>query len=255
MGRPQDGVVSDDLLAIGAFARLSRLSVKQLRNYADLGLLEPARVDPDTGYRYYRRDQVRDAMAIHLLRGLDVPLATIAATLAGDRTALAAEQARLEARIAAQRRHWEMLDRLLAGPDEPPVGLAREPVHRLRVTRTICGPDDIGAAVGRCVAELPDLVPPLVGIFPVDVAPEMEIAVGYAVPEGPLVLPAGVAAVVTHTGPYEHLPLTYHALFAWIHERGLRPRGTVRETYLTDPTTTEPAGLVTRVAVPLEDET
>jgi DNA-binding transcriptional MerR regulator len=247
--------VSDDLLAIGAFARLSRLSVKQLRNYADLGLLEPARVDPDTGYRYYRRDQVRAAMAIHLLRGLDVPLATIAATLGGDRTALAAERSRLEARIAAQRRHWEMLDRLLAGQRGPEVGLAREPVHRLRVTRTICGPDDIGAAIGRCVADLPGFVPPLVGIFPVDLAPEMEVVVGYADPDGPLVVPAGVVAVATHAGPYEHLPLTYHALLAWVHERGLRPRGTVRETYLTDPTTTEPARLATRVAVPLEDET
>lgn len=194
-------------------------------------------------------------MSIHLLRGLDVPLATIAATLDGDRTALAAEQARLEARIAAQRRHWEMLDRLLTGAPAPDVGLAREPAQRLRVARTVCGPDDIGTAVARCLADLPGFVPPLQAIFPVDLAAEMEVAVGYPDPDGSLMWPAGVAAVAVHIGPYEHLRLTYHALFAWIHERGLRPRGTVRETYLTDPTTTEPARLATRVAVPLEDET
>ncbi|GLZ14625.1 hypothetical protein Acsp04_48600 [Actinomadura sp. NBRC 104425] len=37
-----------------AVRRLYRLGVKQLRHYGILGLLVPARVDPDTGYRYYR---------------------------------------------------------------------------------------------------------------------------------------------------------------------------------------------------------
>ena len=39
------------LLSIGEFARLSRLSAKALRRYDQLGLLKPARVDPDSGYR------------------------------------------------------------------------------------------------------------------------------------------------------------------------------------------------------------
>ena len=37
------------LLTIGRFARLTRLSVKQLRRYDELGLLAPAFVDADTG--------------------------------------------------------------------------------------------------------------------------------------------------------------------------------------------------------------
>jgi DNA-binding transcriptional MerR regulator len=39
------------LLSIGEFARLSRLSAKALRRYDQLGLLKPAWVDPDSGYR------------------------------------------------------------------------------------------------------------------------------------------------------------------------------------------------------------
>lgn len=46
------------LLPIGAFARRSRLSLKALRLYDELGLLPPARVDPETGYRSYVADQV-----------------------------------------------------------------------------------------------------------------------------------------------------------------------------------------------------
>ena len=41
--------MSNDLLPIGRFARLCRLSVKQLRHYDDLGLLAPAWVDPSSG--------------------------------------------------------------------------------------------------------------------------------------------------------------------------------------------------------------
>jgi DNA-binding transcriptional MerR regulator len=72
-----------DLLAIGQFARLCRLSVKQLRHYDELGLLPPAQVDPNTGYRYYRADQARAAVSIALLRSLEVPLAAIGQVLAG----------------------------------------------------------------------------------------------------------------------------------------------------------------------------
>ena len=42
-----------DLLSIGAFAQRTRLSHKALRLYAELGLLPPARIDPETGYRFY----------------------------------------------------------------------------------------------------------------------------------------------------------------------------------------------------------
>lgn|SRR5512132_2731719 len=66
-----------ELLATGQFARLCRLSMKQLRHYDELGLLRLAQVDPNTGYRYYRADQARAAVSIALLRSLDVPLAQL----------------------------------------------------------------------------------------------------------------------------------------------------------------------------------
>ncbi|MFI0406434.1 GyrI-like domain-containing protein [Actinomadura sp. 3N508] len=75
--------MSDDLLPIGRFARLCRLSVKQLRHYDDLGLLAPAWTDPSSGYRYYRPGQARDALLIGLLRAMDVPLPDVARVLSG----------------------------------------------------------------------------------------------------------------------------------------------------------------------------
>lgn len=64
-------------ISIGEFSKSTRLSQKALRLYDELGLLPPAFVDPDNGYRYYHVDQFERARQISLLRQLDVPLATI----------------------------------------------------------------------------------------------------------------------------------------------------------------------------------
>lgn len=58
----------EDLIPIGQFAAASRLSLKALRLYDENGLLRPAQVDPATGYRSYRLDQLRSATLISLLR-------------------------------------------------------------------------------------------------------------------------------------------------------------------------------------------
>ena len=69
-------------LTIGEFATLSHLSVRTLRRYHEAGLLEPAAVDPFTGYRYYSAEQIPPAQVIRRLRDLDVPLAEVKAILA-----------------------------------------------------------------------------------------------------------------------------------------------------------------------------
>ncbi|MGW7542039.1 MerR family transcriptional regulator [Streptomyces sp. NPDC054770] len=64
-------------LTIGAFARACRLSPKALRLYDELDLLKPARVDPETGYRYYAEAQLERARLVAWLRRLGMPLARI----------------------------------------------------------------------------------------------------------------------------------------------------------------------------------
>ena len=64
-------------MSIGEFARRSRLSPKALRLYDELGLLPPARVDDDSGYRYYAASQLDRARLIAALRQLQISLAEI----------------------------------------------------------------------------------------------------------------------------------------------------------------------------------
>src|SRR4051794_37855365 len=68
-------------MPIGEFAERSGLSQKRLRTYAAAGLLVPAAVDSDTGYRYYAPGQLRDARVIDALGRADIPLTNIADAL------------------------------------------------------------------------------------------------------------------------------------------------------------------------------
>jgi DNA-binding transcriptional MerR regulator len=69
------------LLTIGEFSRVTHLSVKALRHYDDVGLLQPADVDASSGYRHYASAQVPIAHVIRRFRDLDMPLEQIRAVL------------------------------------------------------------------------------------------------------------------------------------------------------------------------------
>lgn len=108
------------LMPIGRFSRLTGVGVKALRHYDELGLLAPAAVDDETGYRFYSPDQVDRAEAIRLLRRLDMPLDEIRSTLAaGDpaalRTALVDHQRQLATRDAELRATRGKLQRIIDG--------------------------------------------------------------------------------------------------------------------------------------------
>jgi DNA-binding transcriptional MerR regulator len=119
----------DDLLTIGRFARLAGVSVGALRHYDDLDLLRPARTDPSTKYRWYRRDQLETARTIVRMRDLEVPLETIRDLLASDdpatrRRILGDHRARIEARTFRLQRVLHVLGQLSS---EDPTAMTATP--------------------------------------------------------------------------------------------------------------------------------
>ena len=253
-----------ELLPIGRFAQASRLSIKALRRYDADGLLVPAHVDPDSGYRYYTRDQVRRATAIALLRSLDVPLATIRGVLdAPDpRAALAGERARAERELERRRRNLRALERLLGAAAVLPyaVALAEQPALRLGGVAGEIHAETIGAdveplaeaALARAAAEGWPQDDGLVGVYPLELTDPCTAALGVPVGDGVEAVaevPGGLAATTVHVGGYDELPLAYATVLGWAHEHGHEPRGPVLETYLNDPRATPEHELATRVAV------
>ena len=98
----------DSLLSIGAFARRSRLSMKALRLYDRRGLLVPAYVDPDTGYRRYRESQLTTARLVVMLRRLQMPLVQVEELVA----------APAGVRVDLLTTYWDGVERRVAGQRE-----------------------------------------------------------------------------------------------------------------------------------------
>src|SRR5260370_20909241 len=116
---------------IGDFARLAGVTVRALRHYQGQGLLLPAEIDPHTGYRSYRYEQLAALDRILALRDLGFSLAETRALLAGGpdaieacllqhRHRLAAEVARQAARL---RRLTALQRAVAADPRAPELGV------------------------------------------------------------------------------------------------------------------------------------
>ena len=268
----------DDLLPIGRFSRATRLSVKALRHYDELGLLRPAFVDPSSGYRYYRPAQANQAEAIRILRSLEMPLEEIGALLAADGGEPVAERLRrhrerLEARLAEHRRMLAFLERLLQREDVMPyeVTVRELPAQPVAATRTTTTLGEISSAIGAGMAAVAAELgrrgiepagPPLVVYHAEQVLDEdtsAPIEVCWPVPgrfEGTgevygTELPGGPAAVTVHRGPYAEIGPAYHTLSGWVQDHGHELAGGPREVYLDDPSRVEEADLQTEVQWPI----
>lgn len=80
------------MLRIGDFSKISRISIRMLRHYDEMGLLVPAMVDEFTGYRYYSEAQIPQAERIQALKNMGFGLAAIGEILAKYEDAYAMEQ-------------------------------------------------------------------------------------------------------------------------------------------------------------------
>ena len=263
-----------ELVGIGEFAQRVRLSVKQLRSYDELGLLAPAYVDPDSGYRYYHRGQARTAITIALLRSLDVPLADVHQLLVADGPRSAAllerQRERIERDLESARRTLRSLERLMGAHDLLPYEvLEREdPARELIGLRGTCEAESLDHAAPALIAELVNAVPsvgdacgpPVVGLYPLELDGEIDFFVGVEkeVDVSPqhgterVRLNSTRLAVTTHVGDYAELQLAYFPLLAYARERDLAPADTVRETYIDDPAVVAADRVRTEVALPIQ---
>jgi DNA-binding transcriptional MerR regulator len=247
-------------LTIGEFATLTHLSVRTLRRYHESGLLEPAEIDPFTGYRYYSPDQIPPAQVIHQLRRLDVPLAEVKSILATDDPRRRADLItghlrRLEEELDRTRAAVVSLRRLLH-PD--PAGLDVElrsvPARTVAAVsgtvtlpKTLSWYDDAMAELDRAFPAAERTGPPggryanelfTEGAGAVTVyRPVREPRPGGRIEA--VELPAVDLAVAVHPGPHDDIDVTYGRLGAWVVEHALAVDGPIHETYLVGPRDTD----------------
>ena len=245
-------------LSIGDFSRATHMTVKMLRHYHQIGLLEPADVNPHTGHRRYTAEQIPTAQVIRRLRGLDMPLEEIQAVLAAPDVQARSEQitshlCRLEGDLARRQRAVASLRDLLApaSPGAPAVVEVRSvpAVPAAAITEVVDAEDSVPwlqGALGELQATLTAQNLPAGGnaggIFADDVFTnhlgQVTIFVpcaGLIRPVGrvvPLVVPAVELAVITHSGPPADADRAYGTLATYVARHALAVDGPIREYYL-----------------------
>ncbi len=247
------------LLNIGEFSRMTHLSVKALRHYHDVGVLEPAAIDPHSGYRSYGTDQVTAAQVIRRLRDLGMPLDSIRAVLAAPDVAarnreITVHLERMERQLAQTQAAVSGLRALLGGP-APRLDIrfrAIPAVTALAVAETVTVADVMTWADGA-ISELSQALRasglaaagPLGALFPGEFF-ELErseitcfIPVSARAAEARLgpgrvrlaEIPGTEAAVTVYDGPVEDVDRAYSALGTAVAERAIGVDGPIREYY------------------------
>jgi DNA-binding transcriptional MerR regulator len=264
------------LLTIGDFSRMTHLSVKALRHYHDVGLLEPAEVDRFSGYRLYDTSQVPIAQVIRRFRDLGMPVDAVRSVLDAPDVAtrnqvIVAHLERMEEQLQQTQATVASLRAVLEAPRLP------APVEYRSV-----GPTPTLAIVERvtlaeleawCMAAFRELHRALEQAGGERAGPDsclypnemFELEEGEMVAFVPLTrpgtgsgrvqahqLPAVELAIMLHEGSYDDLDRTYGALGTYVAERAIGVEGPVRELYVVSPFhVRDPADLRTELGWPV----
>lgn len=265
------------LLPIGMFSRASSLSIKTLRAYHAAGILVPAEVDRDSGYRMYTPDQLADAAIVRRLRALDLPLDRVREVIQArdpelTRTILAAHEITMQARLAEAARIVAELQSGVAPVTHTPVHVRYErPVDSVSLSADLSEAQFGAFILGSLermlgflesvevppagppgtlyTSEIPDDIEHVEALIPIAApvgvpASEREITVSE--------VPGAWVAVLVHPGDYATLADTYRTLGAWV-ARNAEPSGErIREWYIVSPLDTDNAAeFRTEIAWPI----
>ena len=235
----------EDLVPIGRFAQATQLSPRALRLYDERGLLIPARVDADSGYRYYRPDQVATGRTIALLRAAGMALEQIRSFVADPTVArLEAYEAALGEELVRRRRVLAYLRWSLAPKEESmfdvQTKLVSEQRYVSRSTRTHV--DALERFIVGSIEELVQKVerpgPPFVLYHgPVNEQEDGPVEVCVPAAEGDRVLPASEVASTDVPKGHQQFPEIlepYDAIWNWAREHGRELDGPPREIYHDD---------------------
>lgn len=252
--KPCEEKASDTLYKIGMFAAMNHVTVKALRFYEEQGLLMPALIHPETGYRYYTLSQMAVLHQITALKLAGFTLEEIAHINSGadEEAVLLKKKAELLAKIADLTRQIAVVDGYLSKKKtdlSAPVLIKTIPETTVAYMRIRLESYDslfdrmpeMGVLMEKagCKCALPEycftgyLEP---GYRDGDILVEIcESVVAAKKETGELrfkTLPEIQAACIFHKGSYRTFPESYEAVLRYIEENGYEIAGEIRESYI-----------------------
>ena len=273
------------MFKIGDFSKLCRIPVSALRYYADIGLLEPAHIDSDSGYRFYSLDQLPHLNRILALKDLGLSLEQIKILLSDNlslsemRGMLKLKASEMQQLIDEQQAQLERVQARLQQIEQEDTGLPDIEVilksvseqSILSVRATVPTGDSVGdlfMEVGGIVMsqKLKIVSPPMTIFHDAEFKEKnLDVELAFPVPNStidPIPLSNGrelsirtleaipQMASIIHTGSYEQFAETYEIIGRWIERNNYRIDGVSREIYLRPPSKQEEA--ITEIQFPIE---
>lgn len=251
------------MLKIGDFSRLTRVSIRMLRYYDEIGLLKPQFIDNLTGYRFYSVDQFPRVNRIQVLRETGVSLSEISRLMAKDldrgqlRSLLLNRRLEIAETIEKEKQKLLRVETLIKFIDNKDFSMNYEmtvksiPAYKVISLRSII-PDY--NAQGKLWDEITAFVEknnikcltPYCAIHhdtaykESDVDVEVTMCVNEDVVETDRITVRELEevpemAIVFHQGPFEELSLAYHKMGVWMSSNGYELGGPIRTIYHKGP--------------------
>lgn len=247
------------MFRIGEFSSLTQVSVKTLRWYDEIGLLKPALVDAESGYRYYLARQISRLAQILILKNLGFSLEQIGIMLDGDiqvgqiRDMLQSRRNQLVGQLQAEQEKLNMVEAWLWQiENEGGDSMSRYEVLIKRVEpitvysrRQVLANEDMAVKLLESVwndvmAANVRKIGPSITIYhhseykeqDIDMEAAIPVASGCGLKTNELP-PIEKAACLVYYGNHEGLNSAYSALARWIEENGYLLNGFCRTLFLT----------------------
>ena len=271
------------MLSIGEFSKICEVSTKTLRYYDEIGLLTPAEINPENGYRSYAIGQLKRMLFINRLKAYQFSLEEIKAVLshepdqADDQLAAALNRKKLEigSKLDAFSRLLQQMDAdlaairngvsMMAYLDQIEVQLVETAPMNLLSIRCMMSSEDFaggyqryfGSMVQRIMAKKLSVVGPPMTLYHSAEYDPAGNDTEFAIPvmqtgEGIRKFSGGLCAKSVLHGDYTGLTSVYARLREWMESGGYTVRDSPYEVYLSDPQQVRsPDELITEVYFPV----
>ena len=257
------------MLSIGEFSNICKVSTKTLRYYAEIGLLEPSEVNPETGYRYYAIEQLDKMLFINRLKSYSFSLDEIKAIMQSEEIqndtlypAFIRKKKEIEKQVHNYRQLLTQLEddisaieqgkSIMSYMDEIDVLLVDVPKMYLLSIRKMVQAEDYPAEYIRCYGKLFKKIAvdkltmsgaPMVLFHSAEYSPA-GLDTEFAIPvqeyvTGTRDFSPGLCLKTVVRGAYTELSSVYAKQIKWAEKEGYQNTNALFEVYLTDPSQIE----------------
>lgn len=244
------------MLSIGQFSKVCQVSIKTLHHYDRIGLMKPCRVEEESGYRYYDREQIPTMLLIQRLKRYGFSLSEIREILCcSEKEVLFAKLEKQKRAIKTQLdltfqviremeshiRNFERTGDIMGYQENYEIQIKNSEERSLLCSRQMMSVADFGKYFGkvyeRIAREHLTVSGREISIYhDQEFNPEssdIEVAVPIKETEkADRVMPPMLCAVTVHKGSYSSLSDAYGALMRWVEQNGYEMTDSPFEVYL-----------------------